>query len=245
MKKLLFGLLISVALLVPSAGAVPQRPASIKAAPIYGLGPTIQQQSAAPGGSKLCVIDNASWFDPQTGGGTRATRYIHVWLWNGSNVFSVPTPPWNTKPPEAIQPGEGFACIGLGPTNIGGAFQVIEYGGIVSPAFGDNPAAVEWGREQSANREDQSKWGARSNTVVIQDWRQQQPPPPPPPPPPTPPQPPVKCTVEVKPVGCIPDDATARIILREEILRQRATGFTWDTVKRGPVYRAWSVLGGR
>lgn len=179
------------------------------AAPVYGQPPKIEQQ-----GDRLCVVDNAGWF---TQGDDKATRYVHVWYWNGGNVFGVPAPPWRTEP-ERVQPGEGAACLPLGPSNIGGSFHVVEYGGVESIET-DDGHWIEWGREQAADRSQAS--GARSNTVVVVDWR---------------PAPPTEAELL----------AGARAGTRPLVLWLRARGHSWNYVHSHPYGIAYyDVYGGR
>jgi hypothetical protein len=138
------------------------------AAPVYGSPPVIRQE-----GASLAVVSNAGWF---TQGGDRATRYVHVWYWNSTNVFSTPAPPWRSRP-EDVQPGEGASRLPLGPTNVGGSFWVVEFGGVDSDEA-DDGHWVEWGRELASDRAQAS--GARSNTVTVEPWGAPPPPPPPP-----------------------------------------------------------------
>lgn len=139
------------------------------AAPIWGEPPKIRQE-----GASLVVYDHASWFTQDSG--DHVTRYVHVWLWNGANIFNTPEPPTRTES-GVLQPGENSFTLPLGPTNVGGHFEVVEYGGIDGTVDGGR-TWVEWGRENSATRIPRAPV---SNMVIVQPWENVPPPPPPPP----------------------------------------------------------------
>lgn len=189
------------------------------ASPIYGEGPKIRQE-----GDTIVLYDHGSWF---TQDNTRASRFLYIVLREGGNVFGTSAPPQRTRP-EDIQPGEHALPLKIGAENIGRSFQVIEYGGVDSPAFGNEPAWTEWGREFSGDRDDLSRYGARSNTITITDWRKPAPPPPPP------------VTKESAML------AEARAAIRPLVLMLRERGLTWDQVKAHPYGHAYYTdLGGK